>query len=67
MCLANRVSMHVSYVHLSENDAILAIWLADVPGDMIQIFDEVLKEEVLVMFPHYHKVWANLYLISIGV
>lgn len=58
MCLANRVSMHVSYVHLSENDAILAIWLADVPGDMIQIFDEVLKEEVLVMFPHYQKVWT---------
>lgn len=61
MCLANRVSMHVSYVHLSENDAILAIWLADVPKDMIQIFDEVLKEEVLAMFPHYQKISQDVH------
>ena len=56
MCLANKVSIQVSYVHLGEHDAILAIWLADVPKDMIQIFDEVLKEEVLAAFPHYQKV-----------
>ena len=36
-----RVSLQVSYVHLSENVPILAIWLADAPTEMLEIFDEV--------------------------
>jgi DNA replication licensing factor MCM2 len=56
MCSANKSSLEVSYKHLSDQDPILAIWLADVPRDMLQIFDEVLVEEVLAQFSYYSKV-----------
>jgi DNA replicative helicase MCM subunit Mcm2 (Cdc46/Mcm family) len=56
MCSANKASLEVSYVHLGDQAPILAIWLADVPRDMLEIFDEVLKEVVLTDFPHYSQV-----------
>lgn len=56
MCSANSSSLEVSYVHLGDQAPILAIWLADVPRDMLEIFDEVLKQVVLDDFPHYNQV-----------
>lgn len=56
MCAENKSSLYVSYGHLAEMQSLLAIWLTDVPRDMLQIFDEVLKEVVLDQFPHYAKV-----------
>ena len=44
MCASNKSSLEVSYVHICAKIPILAIWLADVPRDMLQIFDEVLKD-----------------------
>ena len=62
MCAANKCSLEVSYVHLGEVHALLAIWLTDLPKEMLQIFDEVLYVEVIVLFPHYAKV-NTVYLI----
>lgn len=56
MCAANKCSLEVSYVHLGEVHALLAIWLTDLPKEMLQIFDEVLYVEVIVLFPHYAQV-----------
>ena len=56
MCSSNSSSLEVSYVHLGDMVPILAIWLADVPLEMLQIFDEVLKEVVLTEFNHYATV-----------
>jgi DNA replication licensing factor MCM2 len=56
MCSVNSSSLEVSYVHMGDQAPILAIWLADVPGDMLGIFDEVLSEVVLADFPHYKQV-----------
>ncbi len=56
MCSSNKSSLEVSYGHLAEMQSLLAIWLTDVPKDMLQIFDEVLKSAVLEAFPHYAKV-----------
>lgn len=56
MCAANGASLEVSYTHLCDMPAILAIWLADVPKEMLQIFDEVLSQVVHKQFPHYKKV-----------
>lgn len=56
MCADNKSSLQVSYVHLAEMQSLLAIWLTDVPKDMLQIFDEVLRSFVLDQFPHYLKV-----------
>jgi DNA replication licensing factor MCM2 len=60
MCASNSSSLQMSYMHLGEYMPILAIWLADVPKDMLAIFDDVLKRIVLQNFPHYSKVSVNL-------
>lgn len=56
MCAENSASLEVSYGHLAEAHPLVAIWLTDVPRDMLQILDEVLQSVVLEMFPHYTKV-----------
>lgn len=56
MCAANSASLEVSYGHLASLDSLLVLWLTDVPRDMLQIFDEVLQQVVLIEFPHYTKV-----------
>lgn len=60
MCSANGSSLEVSFLHLGKGPAILAIWLADVPKEMLQIFDEVLVEEVSRLYQDYAKIVANL-------
>ena len=52
-CAANSASLEVSYRDLCEMQSLLAIWLTDVPKDMLQIFDEVLHDVVQADFPHY--------------
>mmetsp|Transcript_3003 Transcript_3003/g.4568 ORF Transcript_3003/g.4568 Transcript_3003/m.4568 type:complete len:949 (+) Transcript_3003:31-2877(+) len=61
MCAANSSSLEVSYVHLGEYAPILAIWLADLPRDMLGIFDEVLKEVVLEGFTHYTQIAQEMH------
>lgn len=56
MCARNSSSLEVSYGHLAEMQSLLAIWLTDVPRDMLQIFDEVLTAEVTKSYPNYMKV-----------
>lgn len=55
MCSRNSASLEVSYGDLAEMQSLLAIWLTDVPKDMLQIFDEVLQSVVQEDFPHYSK------------
>mmetsp|Transcript_26843 Transcript_26843/g.82571 ORF Transcript_26843/g.82571 Transcript_26843/m.82571 type:complete len:573 (-) Transcript_26843:1087-2805(-) len=58
MCAKNLASFEVSYQSLSSNAPILAIWVADAPRDIIEIFDEVANELVLSSeyFPDYGKI-----------
>lgn len=44
MCQQNFQSLEISYLHLSHVAPVLAIWLADVPREMLMIFDETAKE-----------------------
>lgn len=53
MCSKNSSSLEVSYIDLGECAPILAIWLADVPRDMIKMFDEVLQNIIRRDFPGY--------------
>ncbi|CAN0067790.1 unnamed protein product, partial [Ectocarpus fasciculatus] len=48
--------LQVSYIDLSKAVPILAIWLADVPKDMLEIMDEVTNAVVLRAFPEYHRI-----------
>lgn len=38
---ANKQSLYVSYAHISQAMPILAVWVADVPNQMFQIFNRV--------------------------
>jgi DNA replication licensing factor MCM2 len=61
MCADNSSSLEVSYGHLGEMQSLLAIWLTDVPRDMLKIFDEVLQREVLEQFPHYKQIAQEIH------
>jgi DNA replication licensing factor MCM2 len=56
MCTNNSASLEVSYQHLAKVQSLLAIWLTDVPREMLQIFDEVLQAVVLQSIPNYSKI-----------
>ena len=58
MCSLNSSSLLVSFQHLGESAPQLAIWLADQPRDMLEVFDEVLMEVVKSdgFFPNYDKI-----------
>jgi DNA replication licensing factor MCM2 len=61
MCAANASSLIVSYAHIAKVQSLLAIWLTDVPRDMLQLFDEVLQSVVLQEFPHYSRISSELH------
>eukprot|EP01038_Epipyxis_sp_PR26KG_P005040 gene5040-7031_t len=67
MCATNSSSIEVSYGHLGEMQSLLAIWLTDVPRDMLQIFDEVLQTVVLEKFPHYAKIVQEVHVRIINL
>lgn len=56
MCSRNNSSLEMSYRHLVESQSLLAMWLTDIPREMFQLFDEVLKSVVLQYFPRYAEV-----------
>ena len=59
LCSQNRSSLEVNFAHLSEMQSLLAIWLTDVPKDMLNIFNEELQDVVKEMFPNYRNVCSN--------
>lgn len=61
MTTANGCSLHVSYVHLSQHAPILAIWLADVPKQMLALFGEVAKAVVFARSPDYWNIAPEIY------
>ena len=67
MCSQNRTSLDVSYLHLGEMQSLLAIWLTDLPKEMLHIFDEVLYKVVEIQFPHYRKIATEAHVRIIQV
>lgn len=76
MCIANKESLCINYSHLSIANPRLAIWVADVPTEMLKIFDEVAYQgknclfmkmisiyykAVLEMFPEYGKISQEIH------
>lgn len=65
MCATNSASLLVSYTHIAKVQPLLALWLSDVPRDMIQILNEVLKSVVMTEFPNYFNVSTDSMLPSL--
>jgi len=61
MCVENRQSLNVSFIHLSKKDMIIATWVADAPSLMLPILDEVLKKEVLRLYPAYEGIHPEVF------
>ncbi|KAJ2903540.1 uncharacterized protein MKZ38_009665 [Zalerion maritima] len=57
----NGESLEVSYEHLSSNKAILAFLLANAPTEVLKYFDEVAMEVVLLHYPDYEMIRAEIH------
>ncbi|KAI0018614.1 MCM-domain-containing protein [Xylariomycetidae sp. FL0641] len=57
----NAESLEVSYDHLSSSKAILAYFLANAPSEMLRLFDEVAMDVVLLHYPDYERIHADIH------
>jgi DNA replication licensing factor MCM2 len=57
----NAESLEVSFDHLAEQKATLAFWLANTPTEMLKIFDSVAMEVVLLHYPDYERIHAEIH------
>jgi DNA replication licensing factor MCM2 len=51
----------VSYAHLSESKALLAYFLANNPADMLEIFDAVALDTILLYYPSYERIHRDIH------
>lgn len=60
MCSANKQSLEVSFQHLSNSQPMLAIWVADMPAQMLEHFNEVASHVVSMEFEEYKRIHADI-------
>jgi DNA replication licensing factor MCM2 len=58
---ANSESLEVSYLHLALSKPILAYFLTNSPTAMLEIFDEIALEAILVYFPAYKRIHSEVH------
>ncbi|ODQ81852.1 hypothetical protein BABINDRAFT_160082 [Babjeviella inositovora NRRL Y-12698] len=57
----NSESLEVSYSHLAESKAILAMFLAVCPAEMLKIFDVVAMDATELHYPEYSHIHAEIH------
>ncbi|KAJ7924903.1 MCM-domain-containing protein [Mycena leptocephala] len=57
----NSESLEVSYLHLAVSKPILAYFLTNAPAAMLEIFDEVALDAILVYFPAYKRIHSEIH------
>jgi DNA replication licensing factor MCM2 len=57
----NSESLEISFLHLTDSKAILAYFLANCPAAMLPIFDDVALDVILLAFPHYTRIHAEVH------
>lgn len=60
-CKANSESIEVSYLHLALSKPILAYFLTNSPTAMLEIFDEVALNAILVYYPSYKRIHSEVH------
>lgn len=58
---ANSESLEVSYLHLALSKPILAYFLTNAPSAMLEIFDEVALQAILVYYPAYKRIHSEVH------
>ena len=61
LLLANSESLEISYLHLAISKPILAYFLTNSPTAMLEIFDEVALNAILVYFPSYKRIHSEVH------
>lgn len=57
----NAESLEVSYEELASAKAILAFFLANAPTEILKLFDEVAMDVVLLHYPDYERIHAEIH------
>ncbi|KAI3385702.1 hypothetical protein SNEBB_009171 [Seison nebaliae] len=57
----NRQSIEVSYKELFDKQQCLAYFLPDASTEMIEIFDESLREYVFLLYPNYRHIYGEIH------
>ncbi|KAF5370597.1 hypothetical protein D9758_002005 [Tetrapyrgos nigripes] len=57
----NAESLEVSYTHLANSKPILAYFLTNAPSAMLNIFDEVALNAILVYYPSYERIHSEVH------
>ncbi|KAF9049814.1 MCM2/3/5 family-domain-containing protein [Panaeolus papilionaceus] len=57
----NAESLEVSYMHLTTSKPILSYFLTNSPSAMLEIFDEVALNAILVYFPAYKRIHSEVH------
>jgi DNA replication licensing factor MCM2 len=61
MCQYNKQSIEVNFVHISNKQPTLAIWLAEEPASMLPILNEVAADIVSEVYPDYHRIHSEIF------
>ncbi|KAK3286195.1 hypothetical protein CYMTET_6236 [Cymbomonas tetramitiformis] len=61
MCRGNYQSLEVSYLHLSEAEPDLAIWVADAPADMLPLFNQVATDVTMRLYNEYSQIHKEIF------
>lgn len=57
----NSESLEISYLHLALSKPILAYFLTNSPSSMLEIFDHVALEAILVYYPSYKRIHSEVH------
>mmetsp|Transcript_46997 Transcript_46997/g.111948 ORF Transcript_46997/g.111948 Transcript_46997/m.111948 type:complete len:925 (-) Transcript_46997:100-2874(-) len=61
MCDANKQSLEVSYMHLSNAQPVFGIWVADAPEPILDALNEAAFEVVLQLYPNYQEIHNEVF------
>jgi DNA replication licensing factor MCM2 len=67
MCEANGESLVISYTHLCQEYPVLAIFVADAPTEVLEIFDKAAVAVVRQSFPAYHMIRPDIHVRIAGL
>jgi len=61
MCNENKRSLEVVFQHLSQEQPVLGIWIADCPKDLLKIFDSEVMKIISYSYPHYSNIHKSVF------
>jgi DNA replication licensing factor MCM2 len=61
MCNENKSSLEISFLHLSDAEPILAVWVADEPNLILEIFDEEATNVTFTLYPEYANIQQDVH------